>query len=331
MFEDESSDTLRDGSKITISSSRKGLEDVNLLSVMGNVYWQGRNTISKREREKGNEGLCFEASQQVRSDLFEYPRIGSKIMRDFCWLLLSTDGLRGYCCASRKWKELKCVFAFDSRMSSSHWLSRCSSISQPHQCSKSGKQKASKGLVPLLQPQRKHTPTSGQQKTTTGVSRKSCSSTTTTSPGPPSEQAPPPSQSKEASECYKRHSRNRSRLETSRDGFSQQPQDPSRQQQGWEHQGETQPPTPLQELMNISSDLAKDSSFFLEIKLKELFNSFLAELSQKFEVCLVVPILFKKIMAHYNSSDKGVPSPNLRGDNQPQLMLHNSQEYRKIR
>ncbi|KNZ55079.1 uncharacterized protein VP01_2770g2 [Puccinia sorghi] len=101
-------------------------------------------------------------------------------------------------------------------------------------------------------------------------------------------------------------------------------------------------------LLDISSDLAKDSPLFLEIKLKELFNSFLAELSQKFENlpgslienCVlsfssrmtesmynlnhteVFPILFNKIMAHPNNSEKGVPSLNLKGINQSQLMHH---------
>ncbi|KNZ52057.1 hypothetical protein VP01_3709g1 [Puccinia sorghi] len=72
--------------------SRKGNQQ-------GNFYWQERKEMRKVQ------------DQRVRSDLFKYPRIGLKIMRDFFWLLLSTGGVRGYCRASRKWKELLSVMA----------------------------------------------------------------------------------------------------------------------------------------------------------------------------------------------------------------------------
>ncbi|KNZ62045.1 hypothetical protein VP01_131g1 [Puccinia sorghi] len=43
-------------------------------------------------------------------------------------------------------------------------------------------------------------------------------------------------------------------------------------------------PVPHQDLLrDISNDLARDFPFFLEMKLKNFFNSFLSELYQKFE------------------------------------------------
>ncbi|KNZ52807.1 hypothetical protein VP01_3441g1 [Puccinia sorghi] len=71
-------------------------------------------------------------------------------------------------------------------------------------------------------------------------------------------------------------------------------------------------------LKEVLHDLAKESTFFFsEMKLKELFSSFLTELSQKFEDLpgsllenSVLPILFNKIMAHSSHTDKGLVSPS---------------------
>ncbi|KNZ49988.1 hypothetical protein VP01_4657g1 [Puccinia sorghi] len=99
-------------------------------------------------------------------------------------------------------------------------------------------------------------------------------------------------------------------------------------------------------LKDISNELAEDSPFFLELKFKELFNSFLDELSQKFEDlpgsllenCVlsfsirmtesmynlinteVIPILFNKIMAHSKNSEKGVAPHHLRENDHIQLL-----------
>ncbi|KNZ52767.1 hypothetical protein VP01_3453g1 [Puccinia sorghi] len=67
--------------------------------------------------ESKSEVCALRQASDLKSDPFDN--------RGVIQRLLSTDGLRGYCCASREWKDRrsKCLFAFDSRMLSSHWLS----------------------------------------------------------------------------------------------------------------------------------------------------------------------------------------------------------------